>query len=200
MRVSVKDIAQIQIGYQVKEGLRPSSDGTHFVIQVKDIDENADHHLVTQGLDRITPARDPNPYIVSNGDVLFLSRGRRNYATLAIDLPKTPPTIALYYFFILRTDPTLVNPAFLTWVINEEEAQAYIESVANGTAMPFVTKQSFSSLEFDLPPLEEQSEIGRLYQLMSHEKQLHRRIEATRSKLIHTACRMIYKNRHEIER
>ncbi|HKV12839.1 MAG TPA: restriction endonuclease subunit S [Thermoanaerobaculia bacterium] len=192
MRIAVEELANIQTGYQPREGFEPSPEGTHLAIQAKDIDNENDHVLVVSHLDKIVATRDFSPYVVNNGEVLFLARGRRRSATLVEGLPAAIPAIAWYYFFILRLKTELVDPAFLAWVINEAEAQDYLEKVATGTGIPFVTKQFFGALKIELPPLEIQAQIIRLHRLGRRESFLRRQLERKRSELVRSVCRMLH--------
>jgi len=191
LRVTLQEIAEIRAGYQSREGLQATPDGTHYIVQAKDVEESY-HSLVIDSLDKIVPTRDPAPYEIKNGDVLFLSRGNKRYATLVEGLQKNFPSLALYYFFILRPKEDIVDPAFLVWLINEAESQDYLARMVAGTTIPFVTKNTLSLLEFRLPPLKEQIEIGRLHRLAYRESWLLRQLEHKRSGMARIICRRLY--------
>lgn len=202
MRMRIDDIATIQIGYQFREKLTMASDGTHQVIQVKDIDEHNDHRLVPSSLYRVTPKRDAEKYEVTNGDVLFLSKGRRNYATLIDGLIEDYPwikpdgsrdtfsvkTIAASYFYTLKPKSDRVRPEYLAWAINAPPAQAYLQSMASGSAMPFIPKHSLIEMEIDVPDLDTQRSIVQLHALSLREGWLLKRLEQRRSDLVTGVC------------
>lgn len=202
MRRRIDDLVDIQLGYQFRERLTMASDGTHQVIQVKDIDQFNDHRLVPSSLYRVTPKRDAEKYVVTNGDVLFLSKGRRNSATLVDGLVENMPwirpdgtqgtvhmpAIAAGYFFILRPRTDNLLPDYLAWAINAPPAQAYLQSVAGGSAMPFVTKQAFADLEIDVPSLERQRIIVELHRLARREHNLYGRLAELKASLIAEIC------------
>jgi len=202
MRQRIDKLVDIQIGYQFRERLTMGSHGTHQVIQVKDIDELNDHRLVASSLYRATPKTDTGKYEVTNGDVVFLSKGRRNSATLieglAQDLPLLHPdgrqetvrmpTIVAGYFFILRPLIDNLSPDYLAWAINAPPAQTYLRSVASGSAMPFIPKQAFAELEIDVPPTDRQRLIVELHRLARRESVLLRQLEQKRSELTAAIC------------
>lgn len=192
MRALIQELVDIRTGYQPREGSGANPLGEYLTIQVKDIDSSNDHVLMPNNLDRIAASRDLSPYVVLNGDVLFLARGRRRFATLVEGLPGSLVTIAFYYFFILRLRVGYVDPAFLAWVINEAKAQSYLERVSSSTGMPFVTKQLFGALEIRLPSLEKQHEIVRLHRLARRESFLLRKLEEKRSALTRLMCLRLY--------
>ena len=189
MKMKVSDIAEIQIGYQFREKLNMASDGTHQVIQVIDIDEWNDHRLCATSLFRVTPKRHTEKYVVKNGDVIFLSKGRRNSATVIADVPRSaPPTIAAGYFFILRFDADVVLPEYLAWYINARTAQAYLNRVSGGSAMPFVSKADFEQLEVDVPPLNVQETIVKLHRAAFREGDLLEKLRRKRAELHEGIC------------
>jgi len=196
VRTKLKDIAEIQIGYQCREKLDITSDGDHQVVQAKDIDQSNDHRLDPSNLYRITPKRPAEKYAVRNGDVIFLSKGRRNYATFIEGLSTDLKTIAAGYFFILRVKNKAVLPQYLRWAINQPPLQSYLQSIARGSGMPFIPKDAFSSLEIDVPPVKIQNLIIRLHDLSLKENQLLTLIKNKRNALLQDICLKAAKSKH----
>jgi hypothetical protein len=191
MLVGIGKIADVQIGYQARESFSVSSEGTHYLIQPKDLREDLAYDLLVSSMDRFTPSRNPGPYVVTRGDVLFLARGRRRSATVLEELPGDAPVIALYHFFILRLNSSIVNAHFLAWLINEGSARDSLARVASGTTIPFVAKQDFSALQIDLPPMKVQEDVASVYRLSMREAQLARQLEAKRLEIMELACRSL---------
>ncbi len=192
MKTTIEQLADIRAGYQFRERLAMGSDGTHQVIQIKDIQEWNDHRLCPTSLYRFTPKGAAEKYMVRNGDVIFLSRGRRNYATVVEDLPEYGQgTLVASYFFILTFKPGVTDhlrPAYLAWYINQPAAQNYIQSVAGGTMMPFVAKTAFAQLTVEIPPLHVQEAIVNLHRLWLRETTLLQGLENARRRLVQGIC------------
>ena len=188
MKARIKDIAGIQIGYQFRKGMLAHPNGTHCVIQARDIDEQRNHRLRTADLERTTPKTDPSRYLLRNGDVLFLSKGRRNSATLVEGLAEERDTIAAGHFFIVRPDTDRVRPDYLAWAINASKSKAYLQNVARGSGMPFVAKDAFENMSIDLPNLETQYRIVKLHRLAARESRLLEELRHKRSELIEGIC------------
>ncbi len=187
MRKRIKDIVNIQIGYQFRQSLNISSDGQYQVIQAKDINAS-NHQLEADLLNNVTPKRNPKRYEVANGDVIFLSKGRRNYATFIEGLSGVLPAIVAGYFFILQIKSKSILPEYLSWSINQQPAQAYLQRVARGSGMPFIPKDAFSNLEIDVPPIEVQELIVRLHNLSLQEERLLTTIKTKRNELLQGIC------------
>ena len=188
MKTKISDIADIQVGYQFRKRLHPQPDGSHCVIQAADIDEADGHRLLVRQLVRLTPDRDAAKWEVSDGDVIFLSRGRRNFATMIENLPQGCRALTAGHFHILRRKANSVAPEYLVWAINAPAAQAYIRSAARGSAMPFISKDVFAELEIDLPPLHVQERIVRLHSLSLHEQRLMQRLQQKRAEIVKKVC------------
>ncbi len=99
MKKKVKHLAMIQIGYQFRSKIQPDPNGTHSVIQIKNFDD--DDRLDLDNLDRVTIDKTADKYLVQQGDVLFLSRGHRNFA-YAITSPLHETIAASYFFYHSR--------------------------------------------------------------------------------------------------
>lgn len=168
MKTTLKQLAQVQIGYQTRGRIVPEAKGACQIIQIRDLDDQC--NLRPDGFYRMSPkGANHERYQVNRGDVLFLSRGNRNLATAVnVNLERT---IAAGYFFILRLASAAVLPEYLAWYINSEPAQQYIQNVARrGTYMPVVPKSALEALEVDVPPVRTQRTIVELDQLSKRDR------------------------------
>jgi len=184
MKTVLRQLTQVQIGYQARRRIEPDPRGVCQVIQIKDLDDQGTLH--TEGLYRITPESNHARYQVNKGDVLFLSRGNRNFATpVSVNLAQT---IAAGYFFILKLDTPTVLPDYLAWYINSAPAQRFIKNVARGTHMPVVPKSALEDLEVDVPSLHTQRSIVALDELSKKERSLLQKLEQRRGELVRAFC------------
>jgi restriction endonuclease S subunit len=184
VKIVLRQLVQVQIGYQARRGIEPDAKGVCQVIQIKDLDDQG--CLRTDGLYRITPESNYVRYQVNKGDVLFLSRGKRNFATpVSVSLGNT---IAAGYFFILKLNSSTVLPDYLAWYINSAPAQQFVKNVARGTHMPVVPKSAFEDLEVDVPTLRTQQTIVALDKLSKKERSLLQKLEQRRSELVRASC------------
>jgi len=196
LRKRIKELANIQIGYQFREKLDISTNGNYQVIQAKDINRSENHRLDPTNLYRVTPKREAEKYEATNEDVIFLSKGRRNYATFIEDLPSGSQTIVAGYFFILRAKTQTIIPEYLAWSINQPLSQAYLQRVARGSGMPFIPKDAFSNLEINVPPVKIQKLIIKLNELSLKETQLLNVIKNKRNELLQGICLKAAKSKH----
>jgi hypothetical protein len=186
MKIVLKRLVQIQIGYQPRCRIEPNPKGVCQIIQIKDLDDQGS--LRTEGLHRLTlEASNHARYQVNQGDVLFLSRGNRNLAMpVEVSLENT---IAAGYFFILKLNSATVLPEYLAWYINSAPAQQFIQNVARrGSYMPVVPKSALEDLEVDVPALRTQQTIIALDKLSKKERSLLHNLEQRRSELVRALC------------
>lgn len=194
MKKKITEIADIQLGYQFRKKIEPADDGTNWVIQIRDFDEN--HILMKNELSRVKIDGTAEKYLITKDDVLFLSRGQRNWATAIID--DLTSTVAVSHFFVIRTKPHAVLPEYLAWYINQAPAQEYLHNIARrGTHMPLVPLSAFSGLTVALPDIGTQRKIIELSRLMEKEKKLLASLQEKRTQLINAICLKAIKAKRE---
>lgn len=181
MKKKLKDIAEIRTGYQFRGKVSASDDSNVSVIQIKDVDE----HLFVDTSDLVPVKIDnPEPYLVSKGDVLFLSRGHRQYAAKMTEPIQN--TVATGYFFIMSPVPDIVLPDFLTWTINQPGFHEVLRPFVRGSNVPLISKTDFQEILIELPSLAVQAQIVELYQLFELEQKLSAKIQAKQTVLLRT--------------
>jgi len=177
----ITEIADVQLGYQFRKKIESVNDGTHSVIQIRDFDER--HILHNEGLSRIKIDKPAGQYLIKRGDVLFLSRGHRNWAVSIID--NCENTIVVSHFFVLKISDASVIPEYIAWYINQAPAQEYLHNIARrGTHIPIIPLSAFKGLTVDLPDKKTQSKIVELSNLMEQEKQLCKELQVKCSQLV----------------
>ncbi len=180
MKKPIKDVARVRPGYQFRGRVEPDPAGNVAFIQIKDFDEK--HRLLPDDIATIHFRRPIGPFQARPGDVLFLSRGHRLFATALDDTPED--AIVTGYFFIVRPDRDVVLPEYLAWSINEPGFQARLAPLVKGSHMPQVSRADFEQLEIALPPLETQRLVVRLQALWEREQDLVDRIQQARDQLL----------------
>ncbi|OGV78377.1 MAG: hypothetical protein A3K19_20135 [Lentisphaerae bacterium RIFOXYB12_FULL_65_16] len=184
MRRLLKDIAEIQLGYQARTSLRPQPNGSHVIVQIRDI--GIDGVLRFDDAVRVVPERDPGRYELRGDDVLFIARGSRLGAALVPEPPE--PTLACSLLYIVRPDPAVVLPAFLCWALNQPPVQAQVRRQAGGTGILQIHRRAVETLEVDVPSTEVQHRICALVALQQRERQLCEAIRARRAMLVEAVC------------
>jgi hypothetical protein len=179
----IQDLATIQTGYQFRGRIEPVKEGTHHVIQPKDIDNEG--RLCVEGLDRVTPKRAVDAFLVRPGDVLFLSRGYRPVAVTVTE-PMEDAFVSSF-FFLVRPNEKLVRPRYLAWAVNVP-LRSHMATLMQGTHVPQVSIADFSELPVDLPSLDVQDQIVTVDDLARKELRLSEQLARRRADLVRMAC------------
>lgn len=181
MKKKITEIADIQLGYQFRKKIEPADNGANRVIQIRDFDEG--HVLNKEGLNRVRIDKPAEQYLIRKGDILFLSRGHRNWAAVIGD--DLSDTVAVSHFFVIKRKRATILPEYLAWYINQTPAQEYLHNIARrGTHMPLVTMSAFKGLTVEVPDMVIQHRIVELNRLMEKEKKLLTELQKKRLFLI----------------
>ncbi|HKU74255.1 MAG TPA: restriction endonuclease subunit S [Pyrinomonadaceae bacterium] len=162
----LKDIATIQIGYHFRDQIKPVKGGTYKLIQIKDVSRiglSSVEKLINVNIDDLKPEQ-----VLRKGDVILVGRGERRLA-VAITDDSTKATVGSQ-FFIIRANH-LVDPSYLSWALNQDSAQRYLQEQSVGTNVKIVSKEAISYLPIILPGIGTQRTIASLHSL--NEKQRH---------------------------
>jgi hypothetical protein len=190
MRLS--KIAKIQSGYISRGKIEPREDGTHFLLQARDVDAE---RLTYQAdsLVRFSPDLSRKDWVLKPDDVLFMARGTRNYSVLINDIPER--ALAAACFFIVRASSDQVLPYYLCWYLNQALVDHYLgRHSGRGVHMPVVRRAVLESIEIPIPPLEVQAKIAELDVLLRKELELIDKLAEKRKELITAACLQAVRN------
>lgn len=183
MRVELKEIATVQMGYSFRARLEQMSACEMAVIQMKDLtDEN---RVDCRSLMRIDMEKVKEHHLVQRGDLIFRSRGLVTTAAILSENPGTAVVAAP--LLRIRTSSQRVLPEYLNWFINQTPAQVFLASHAKGTAQQMIGKDALEKLEIAIPPLERQRAIVEMAELVEQEQNLMKKLAEKRKQYI-SAC------------
>ena len=190
--MKLKEIAKIQSGYISRGKIEPREDGTHFLLQARDVDAERFTYKADR-LVRFNPDLSRKDWVLKIDDVLFMARGIRNYSVLINDIPKH--TLAAACFFIVRVSSDPVLPYYLCWYLNQAPVDHYLgRHSGRGVHMPVVRRSALESIDIPIPPLEVQAKIEKLDVLLQNELELFDKLAKKRKELITAACLQALRN------
>jgi len=179
-------IATVQSGYITRAKIEPSDEGSHFLLQAKDVDGRRLAYC-TDDLIRFEPVLSAKDWILRRGDLLFMARGARNYSVLLDEIPDS--VLAAACFFIARVSTEEVLPEYLFWYLNQAPVEHYLSRHSGrGVHMPVVRRAVLESLNVPIPHLETQKKIAKLDGLMRYEQNLLDTLAQKRKDLIAAVC------------
>jgi restriction endonuclease S subunit len=167
VRVQLKQIASVQMGYSFRARLDVVESGDVSVIQMKDL---RDDHTVDCG-DRVKVEMKEikEHHLVRKGDLVIRSRG---LLTTSAIVPEEPgnAVVAAPLLRIRVGNSGKVLPEYLNWYINQRDAQAFLHSRAIGTAQKMIGKEALDELEVFLPDFARQKNIVEMAALSAREQ------------------------------
>ena len=167
MRLKIKQVATVQMGYSFRSRLEASRGGDVAVIQMKDLLH--DNTVDCSGLARIDMAAVKEHHLARKGDLVFRSRGQVNTAAVILEDPGKA-VVAAPLLRIRITEADKIMPEYLNWYISQRDAQVFFTSRAKGTVQQMISKEAIENLEVSLPTLEKQKNIVELASLSAREK------------------------------
>lgn len=153
---SLGDVAVIAAGYPLRGAVDELSRGEVAIIQMRNVD--AASGVTWSEVQRVElPSKRP-PAILAVGDILFTTRGARNFA-LALDVVEGEAVCSPHFFVIRVYDGDQLDPQFLAWQINQRAAQEYFQREATGSHILNIRREVIESLQVAVPPLDTQRTI-----------------------------------------
>jgi restriction endonuclease S subunit len=189
--MKIEDCADVRPGFSAKSAIENDPKGTLQVITAQHIAKgevysfNKDHSLL------ITPPKFYEKYLVTAGDILFMSRGISNHAVLIESVPD--PTIAPLSFFIIKPKQNVLSE-YLVWYLNQDMMKGKLNEIRSGAGTPMISSKEFRELSIPLPPLATQKKIAALWRLQMHEKQLLQQLANETDRLNQAIGRSLFLN------
>ena len=157
MQVKLKEVASIQFGYYGQ----PSKYGTIPYLQAKNFNEfgqftgDSDNYLEE---DTKTLAN-----LLQDGDVLFVAKGFRFFATLYKE--EFGKAIASSIFFFFFPNKTFFISVYLVSVLNLPKNLLHFQQSSAGSSIPSIRKNELADFTFNLISIEEQQQVVALQEL-----------------------------------
>lgn len=182
--MKLKELAEIQAGYQSTRKIRPEKNGTHSLIQAKDIQDQKS--IDYSNLIKFRPMRKPKLYLVQKNNILFQGRGFTHHAVHVQECPEN--VLAASVFYIIRIKHEGINPAYLAWWLNQAPVQHELWEKAGSSYLSFVSIKILESVKIELPAMELQDKITGLMALKDREIRLLDELKKHKEKLINQLC------------
>ncbi len=183
MKLKIKQLATVQMGYSFRSRLEASRGGEVAVIQMKDLLQ--DNTVGCKKLVKIEMETVKEHHLAQKGDLVFRSRGQITTAAILLEDPgKAVVAAPLLRIRITKSDKIL--PEYLNWYIGQRDAQIFLASRAKGTVQKMISKQAIEDLEVYLPTLEQQKNIVELAKLSARERTILSTLSEKRDQYIST--------------
>lgn len=152
-------VAVIAAGYPFRTAIEESPTGNARVVQMKDVHQNGTVNWLSVAKTTLIGRKQPD--WLSEGDVLFVSRGNHYYATL-VDAPPTNAVCGPHLFHIRVNNKATLLPEFLVWQLNQPPIQRLLQQSAAGSSQLSLRRVDLECLPISVPSLATQTRIAAL--------------------------------------
>ncbi len=165
---SLGQSARLSAGFPFRGAVDALEPGPVGVIQMRNVEGDG---VDWPSLVRVTLPTKRAPELLAEGDVIFTTRGRRNFALALTDIPGA--AVCSPHFFVIQVhEPDRLQPDFLAWQINQKPAQEHLQQAATGSYILNITRGAIESLPILIPPLNVQRSIVAMADAARHERDL----------------------------
>lgn len=182
MKYRLNQIADLRSGYQGRT-IENMEAQVAKLIKLKDVSSegiiNYDE-IEEVRIEKILPK-----HILKQGDIIFKAKSGDNTAAL-INREEVNLLATAHYILISIKEEyrEKITPTYLTMYLNSDYAQSYFKARSEGSVLPIVKLGSLEELEIIVPSMEEQQNLGELYQLMLEEKVIMQKLMLEREKQV----------------
>ncbi len=191
MKTKLYNIADIRPGHPFRGTITPAPDAETHVVQVRDIDNfdevNAGQLITTQ----LTGRKQPDWLLA--GDILFVAKGARHFATHVRKLPEY--SVCSPHFFIARVSQeqkSKVLPEFISWQLNQLPAQRYFQKCAEGSLYVSIRRKILEDTPITLPPIATQKQIISLHRAAIKEQKILRQLINNRQQQLNAVASKLF--------
>ncbi len=161
----LSDLASVTTGYPFRSKILEVKDSRTLVVQMRDA--CAFKGINWSGCVATKPLNTPQQKLMDQ-DILLATRGNHFYAVLVDGMPKGFEVVAAPHFFVIRCRDRL-NPRYLCWILNQNQAQNYLELEAMGSTIKSLRKDVVEKIPIPLPPIKTQEALVKI--IANHKKQ-----------------------------
>jgi len=178
--IRLDKIADISAGYSFRGKIKEETGTGVYAIQMKDVSEEAglNHETV---IETSLPGKYA-PDWLKVGDILFVARGSRIFATLYDGAFEN--AVASPHFFVIRITNQNALPEFIAWQLNQMPAQRYFDKEAEGSAAKSIKRTSLDKTPISLPSIQRQEIILKLHKNIYAQKLIHHELIINADKLM----------------
>ncbi len=137
------------------------------------------------------------PTFLKPDDILFIARGRHNYALLVDDQARNLQAVAAPHFYIIKANTKLILPEFLVWLLNQSQLQQYFQREAEGTSAKSIRRNVLINSPIALPSLEKQHKISQLVSTLKQEQEILQGLIKNRNKMMKGIASQLFNGQYK---
>ncbi|MBF0362756.1 MAG: restriction endonuclease subunit S [Oligoflexia bacterium] len=172
MIIKLGEIAEIHAGQSIREKIENTTDGSYYIIQIKDVDSLLG--INQSSLYKTNIKGKGTPKLVNKGDLLFVPRVFREslpYSVVVnIDIPNL---IVAPTFYLISVNKEFIRTEYLCWFINSDAyGGKFFKKNAWGSSILNIPKNILIEMEVIVPPLNIQDKFVNFITATRKEKEI----------------------------
>ena len=171
VKCQLKDITQINAGYPFRGKIPEVSHSAIVAVQMKDAS-------VRDGIQwreclRTELLGKKQPDWLRCSDILVAARGNHYYAVQVGQVMGEIQAVAAPHFFVVRLNQSdIVLPEYLTWLLNQNPCQKYLEQNSEGSAGKSIRRSVLEDTLIAVPSIAKQKVIIEMVHALQHEQKI----------------------------
>ena len=179
----LSDIADIRLGHPFRGTVKQYDNGDVNVVQVRDTEPTGEINQYTMVETVLNTKK--QPCWLQNGDVLFVAKGAKHYSVLVEQVLER--TVCSPHFFVVRIKAEfkdMILPDFLCWQLNQQPAQRYFKTTAEGSMYLSIRRQVLENVPIKVLKFERQKQLAEMHRCgVKEQKVLQKLIENRQQQL-----------------
>jgi hypothetical protein len=160
-------VLEIWLGHPFRGAIPEIQNGDVRVIQLRDLSRTGLRDCDALLTTTIDGRKEPD--WVRDQDLVFVPRGRSNYAALVSNPP--PRTVCSPHLYLMRVKrPDWLLPGFLAWQLQQPPAQRHLRLAAEGTLQVSIRRSELEKLAVRVPPIAQQRNVLELQRVAAAER------------------------------
>jgi len=193
MKTKLSKVAVISPGHPFRGTIVSSPLASTYAVQVRDVNQFGEiepENLITTAL-----KGRKQPDYLKEGDILFVAKGAKHFATCVQHLPKQ--TVCSPHFFIVRIQPQYADKVlaeFINWQLNQHPAQRYFKNSAEGSLYVSIRRKILEDTPITVPPLVTQQRIVSLHRAAVTEQKILQQLIINRQQQLNVIANDLFRN------
>ena len=125
--------------------------------------KNIENGLFTGDMIYLTKIDDKYKKYCINDNNLVISKIGKPYKVCVAKVEKGQNLLASGNLFILKLDLDKVDPYYLASYLSSDKGTKLLDDITAGSVIPSLVMSQFRALEIDVPSMDEQIRIGKIY-------------------------------------
>jgi hypothetical protein len=186
MNRRLNDIAEVKIGYSLRERVIPDVVGNVYFLTPKDISSMGEFCFCDATKMTIT---NPSKHFVRRREILLTSRGR--FFAVVFNSPINNNFVVSSGFHRIKITDAKFLPEYVALFLNSKEGQKALESRQETMTVPIITIMQLKNIQIPLASLEKQRQLIELTGYFSNWRALRRKQEGLQSTIINQTINKI---------